>query len=378
MTAFVSGFIQNLCIIVATIHVAEMVVRSSSHSKYARWSRLFSVLLAILAGWLAIFYGVRWENQVFDLRLLPVVMIALCYPGAFIVALAATAIGAFRFIYGLNLAALTGFVSMAIIGLYFWLVSEWVARTRWSMLWKSFFLITTAVMLNSVLIVAFHSIEPAVYLTRILPLQYPMTLISGLFTALVFHESQIAREQRSSLIDAAYSDPLTGLYNRRHFSIYVAQLREQTHAMPLSVAYVDIDHFKSVNDTYGHSVGDVILKQVARILPRQLRSTDYIARVGGDEFVIVMPHCSREQAMRTLQRVRHAIDTAVFSVQNQTLKVSISIGVATSDYLDDHLMFQADAALYAAKKAGRNRVMAATETAENAFTDPASASSAGQ
>ena len=151
----------------------------------------------------------------------------------------------------------------------------------------------------------------------------------------------------------AETDLLTGIANRRRttFALDQAVLVSRQTGRPLSVAMFDIDHFKRINDTYGHQAGDVVLKQVADGASSELRSGDTIGRFGGEEFVVILPDTTTQTAVVVAERVRLAIETA-----GGTLSVTISVGVAelTCGELSESLLKRADTALYVAKNEGRN------------------------
>ena len=161
----------------------------------------------------------------------------------------------------------------------------------------------------------------------------------------------------------ALTDTLTGLYNRRYASSHMVRVLEQMQAAekPLGLLLVDIDHFKSVNDTYGHAVGDEVLRAVANRLSRHLRGFDTVARWGGEEFVVIMPEANLQVASSVAERLRRKVAGGPVTVSGPTseLTVTVSIGVAVTGQgistLDD-LMRAADAAMYVAKRGGRNRV----------------------
>ena len=158
-------------------------------------------------------------------------------------------------------------------------------------------------------------------------------------------------------------DPLTQLVNRRALTIRLVTEMERVrrYNAPLSMLLIDLDHFKLVNDTYGHMAGDDVLASVATLLQRAVRSVDIVARYGGEEFIIVLPETGRQGAMMFAERVRERISTHGFAIgENQTIRVTSSIGVATypSPRLDsvEDLFRAADIALYRAKGNGRNLV----------------------
>jgi two-component system cell cycle response regulator len=167
-------------------------------------------------------------------------------------------------------------------------------------------------------------------------------------------------------IALASTDPLTGVHNRRYLDTHLDQLlqRARTNNKPLSVAFCDIDHFKKLNDTYGHAAGDEVLIEFTRRLTRNLRSFDLVARIGGEEFVVVMPDTPPERARRIGERLRQKVEVEPFSVAGaDPIAVTISVGITTSRAADEHgveLVKRADEAMYQAKHAGRNRVVVAS------------------
>jgi diguanylate cyclase (GGDEF)-like protein len=164
---------------------------------------------------------------------------------------------------------------------------------------------------------------------------------------------------------AASIDPLTELFNRRGFSELCARMIERETAVgrPLSVLLFDIDHFKSVNDRFGHPAGDEILKLFASVLLHALRVTDIVGRIGGEEFAALLP-CSTEEAVIAAERVRTTFASAGVQVDDVAVPTTVSIGVASGENgIDLNAMLgAADTALYRAKRGGRNRVEVAEQT----------------
>jgi diguanylate cyclase len=158
----------------------------------------------------------------------------------------------------------------------------------------------------------------------------------------------------------ALTDQLTGRANRRAFDHELERriIEWQRRQTPVSLAMVDIDHFKKFNDTHGHQAGDAVLRGVAEVLHRSMRDMDLVARYGGEEFGIIMPVTPGEAAGPVAERVRAAVAAAIFRFEGTDLKVTVSEGAAQSQPGDTAatLVKRADDALYAAKKAGRNRV----------------------
>jgi two-component system cell cycle response regulator len=176
--------------------------------------------------------------------------------------------------------------------------------------------------------------------------------------------------QRARLFDAtermATTDGLTGLLNHRTFQVRLDEhlLAAQRYGRKLSVILCDIDHFKSVNDTWGHPVGDQVLRGVARVLAREARTTDLVARYGGEEFAVVMPETDTDGAMVIAERIRERIGQLVTETGQGPLRVTMSLGVATfpgDGQEKAGLVERADGCLYHAKRHGRNRSVAASQ-----------------
>lgn len=171
-------------------------------------------------------------------------------------------------------------------------------------------------------------------------------------------------ELNQVLATQASTDALTGLPNRRALEDALARdiARTTRSATPLSVILLDVDHFKRFNDTYGHLVGDQVLRHLGGIVQRSLRDGDFVARYGGEEFCVVLPNASEEGALLAARRVRMAIERSKLRCEAGELSVTSSFGVSTCDpqlavRTSVELLKQADLALYAAKEQGRNCVV---------------------
>lgn len=168
-------------------------------------------------------------------------------------------------------------------------------------------------------------------------------------------------EEASNSVDAhearSLTDALTGLLNRRGFDLqlHARTAYSRTHTVPLCLIMLDIDHFKSVNDTFGHPSGDMVLRQLAGVLQLHLRPDDVVARLGGEEFVALLPGCPLAEGMMVAEKLRAAVAAHDFQIGRQ---VTASFGVAPwrASQAPDQLIAAADACLYASKHAGRNRV----------------------
>jgi diguanylate cyclase (GGDEF)-like protein len=161
----------------------------------------------------------------------------------------------------------------------------------------------------------------------------------------------------------AQHDGLTRAYNREHFLVEAGRTLRQLHKAKVDACLVvlDLDHFKRINDTHGHAAGDQVLRSAAMIVGRELRPTDLLGRLGGEEFGILLPGCSCDQGLAVADRIRTALATTPVTLDSQvTVTVSASLGLACaadSSYMLHLLLIDADAALYRAKESGRNRVV---------------------
>ena len=181
---------------------------------------------------------------------------------------------------------------------------------------------------------------------------------------LVFTDVTDLVRQADQLKILATVDGMTGLFNRRHF-LSLAEIewsRYQRYWRPMSLILFDIDRFKSINDSFGHHVGDHVIVQIADICHQQKRKSDIIARFGGEEFLILLPETKLEAAQRVAERLRRKVEASAFPVTSNAVTATISVGVVeaspTMDTIFD-LIKLADKALYKAKNSGRNRVCAA-------------------
>ncbi|HEY0685064.1 MAG TPA: diguanylate cyclase [Steroidobacter sp.] len=175
------------------------------------------------------------------------------------------------------------------------------------------------------------------------------------------------RDQRLALSDAelrAQTDPLTGVLNRRSLveRLEAACLRARARGLPIALLFIDLDHFKEINDTRGHQAGDACLRAVIDPIHKELRQSDVIGRYGGEEFVVILSSADIEAAGPIAERIRNRVAEVRVEGFGEPIRLTCSIGVATSDTLGvwgEHLIARADAAVYDAKRSGRNRVQIA-------------------
>jgi len=173
-------------------------------------------------------------------------------------------------------------------------------------------------------------------------------------TKQLFDQVKIQQEQ---LFQLAMTDQLTGLYNRHSLTQLLPKYFSHSirHSNPLSVIVMDIDHFKHINDTYGHSKGDDVLRKFAELIKFNFREEDLVARYGGEEFVIIMAHSAKEYAVNKAEKLRKYMESN--KVEGLTITISIGVTSADSNSSFDYMFNQADSALYHAKEHGRNQTI---------------------
>jgi len=177
-----------------------------------------------------------------------------------------------------------------------------------------------------------------------------------------FYQDRL-RADLGRALELALTDSLTGLYNQRYLIRHLRGLLAASPEREVAVLMLDVDHFKQVNDEYGHAVGDRALRAIGETLRANTRVFDSLARYGGEEFVVVLPGSNPDEAVAAAERLRAAVEAMTFApVPGRPYRLTISIGVAcgrAGTETPEALLREADVALYAAKRAGRNRVVLA-------------------
>ena len=185
---------------------------------------------------------------------------------------------------------------------------------------------------------------------------------------------QELRRANERLQKMSFTDEMTGIFNYRFIrkQLDTEIQRSQRYEKPLSICIIDIDHFKEINDAFGHQSGDQVLKDLARILSQCTRSVDYVGRYAGDEFVIIFPDTALTDAIRLCERIRKAVRDHALNLSGSEIRYSLSIGVADFDLKKRNsstaLLEAADLKLYQAKRSGRNRVYSTMKVIDPSMT----------
>ena len=206
---------------------------------------------------------------------------------------------------------------------------------------------------------------------RVIDFEYEIALY------MAFQDITGRKKKEMKLFDQATRDPLTNCYNRRQFEELATKevQRSRRYHHPFCLFMIDADHFKNVNDTHGHAVGDLVLQALANCCRMTLRESDIVARFGGEEFVILLPEISLENAHKVAERLRIKISKIVVkNEQNEDVRFTVSIGLVSSTVTDniEEMLKMADEALYVAKENGRNRVIIRNENGADKNTVPPS------
>jgi two-component system cell cycle response regulator len=206
------------------------------------------------------------------------------------------------------------------------------------------------------------------YVTK--PFQYPELLARIRAGKRIVDLQKELLETNKRLERLSITDGLTNLYNHRFFQDELARAFEESarYLRPLSLAIVDLDFFKKVNDSYGHAIGDEVLKAVSKLFQESIRSTDLAARYGGEEFAMMMPETELDDGVKFAEKIRKLVEGTPVVTPAGPISVTVSIGVSTAPHPKIHaakeLVVAADKALYRAKRNGRNQVQADARPAE--------------
>ncbi|PWW37175.1 MULTISPECIES: GGDEF domain-containing protein [Paenibacillus] len=358
-----STFFVNLCVMITFMYVSGIV------AKFYRIRVPFpSMRIQMIGGLLFGIYGTVLMNYSFplnettivDLRHLAIVTAAV-YLGGLASVISGLVISILRIVmFGMSSAAIDAAFVMTIIGLS----GVYFAYAPWSRLTK----IITMNLLGMTLIFVILMLNTTSMnsLMKVYPLQMTISFVGGIFIYFIAEFINKSNEMLFLLERKATTDHLTNLSNRRQFekSLELELERAREYKQKLSLLVIDIDRFKKVNDTFGHTSGDAVLKQLGQLLIEHSRSADIVSRNGGEEFAILLLDCGHHQALAIAESIRQSVEKYHFALPDgNTIRLTISIGAAVfpdhCDDRDDNDFFeQADRALYEAKNTGRNRVCA--------------------
>ncbi|AET57837.1 hypothetical protein HPL003_05360 [Paenibacillus terrae HPL-003] len=356
-----STFFVNTCILVTFLYITGLIsqrykIRLHTLKRKAHW----------IGGALFGFYGIVLMyysipvgfNTIADLRHLAIVATAAYIGGpATLMATLFICLGRLL-LFGVTTQAIVGSFFMMLVGLGCALLSH----LSWSRLTK---LITMNVFALGIIFCSLTiNLNNVNDVLQVYPLHFVISMAGGFLLYFIAESINKSNELLLRLEHTSFTDHLTNLSNRRQLEFSLEEQLPQARQRHehLSVLVLDIDHFKEVNDTYGHAAGDAVLRQLGQILRGKCRSFDVVTRSGGEEFTVLLPNCAFRQALRIANQILDGVDQYEFVLSDGVvLNITVSIGVTTfpdtgEDMSGAALLEQADRALYEAKNAGRNRV----------------------
>jgi diguanylate cyclase len=350
-----SAFLQGLGIVAIAMRLNEMAVARCVTSRCEKIAASITFMAGVVV---SMGFPLKFApGVVFDLRHVFLV-IAASYGGWPAALLTAAAAAGFRMWEGGGgiAAGLTGIAISTTLGM---LLASFNSRHAIPLLRLGVLGLAASVSLVSVFLLPW-SVATAVFDK----IAIPFALIN-LFGVVIAGESlnkfrnQVVREKE--LVRDTVTDPLTGLANRRIFDLKAPELAQDEIQKQgrYAVMLIDIDNFKSINDTFGHACGDRVLRQVCDIISANAREDDLVARYGGEEVVLVLPGCNEARTQGVAGRIRAGVEGATIELQGIKLTVTVSIGYVVNDDPDKTFWTafdEADAALYRAKSSGRNRI----------------------
>lgn len=355
----ISEFFINACILITFISLIHLFFKDIELP--INNSLFVNSIIGIFSGFLGIIlllYSVHVApNIIIDLRYIPLLLTAM-YVGWFPTILSAIIIGGFRVLYfGVSQPAIIAMVNIFLVGIGFSIISN----LKWSR--KTKFLFSMIYMLSVTSVAFFIAMKHS---ETFLEITGVFWLANIVVAWVAFFYMEYLREfikLYQNLKNEATKDYLTGLNNVRQFDDSFNNVSQMTlkNGKRLSLLFIDIDHFKRINDTYGHSIGDIILKRLGEILIDTFKIFDVVSRNGGEEFSVLLIDCSAQQAMKIAERLRKKVEAHKFVISDEvSLHIKISIGVSTYPDTTERiymLLEDADCALYEAKRKGRGRVV---------------------
>lgn len=314
-------------------------------------------LMAGILGIILMHYSISVNDiTILDLRHIPVILVA--FFGGFIPAMiSAIVISIGRFLIAYNFSAVVSLFMMFTIALGASIIStrtRLTPRVKWLLLLiysQSIFSLALYIVVDN-----YHEVlDFALY-------HIFSTLVGGTLIYYFVNYIRLNSELYIKYKESSQRDSLTGLFNVRSFDYYYNSILTKTMQTKgdCSICIIDVDHFKQINDTYGHLAGDEVLKQLANLFKQLTREEDIISRNGGEEFSIILPHCNYEKAKEIAERIRKKVEEQPFYLsEDQQISLTVSVGIAAyyNELEKPYMLFQeADDALYHAKRSGRNIV----------------------
>lgn len=353
------SFFQNACILITFLTIIQHFARDKNI--FENMSINKRIVVGIYSGILGVILMINTvpivDGVIIDFRYVPILLSAI-YCGYLPSIISSIIIGVFRFLFfGVSISSIIGLIGALMLGFGFGFVSSLKVSRRikyfYGMLIVSVVSIVSLAIILEDLTLIFKS------LIMIIGGYLIVTYFSIKYMDYIIEIIDIYQRLKKE----ATKDYLTGLNNLRQFNDSFKNVSNLTirKGEELSILLIDVDFFKSINDTYGHDAGDIILKGIAKIFIDTCRDYDIISRMGGEEFSILLLNCSKFKAFKIAERIRKKAENTDFYISdNKAIKITISVGISSYPELTnkiDNLLKDADTALYEAKNSGRNKVV---------------------
>ncbi|MBP1154511.1 MULTISPECIES: diguanylate cyclase [unclassified Paenibacillus] len=360
-----SDLFINLCVLGMLLFTFNLLTRNRKGfmSPAANRNRKlqFGVCMGII-GLVLMQYTIYFKGTILDLRQIPVIIAAI-YGGGLpsIVASMVIAVGRIVF-FGVNKASILAASLIIVVGYSCGVLSKfkWGLGKKWLMMSVSNLILTS--------IVFYLLIDDKKVLLNVYVGYWSISLFGGFIIHYLTEYLRQSKELFQNAQENAVKDFLTGLNNVRKFDEVMKETLDKAdhYHQKVSLILIDIDHFKLINDRHGHLSGDEVLKQLSKVLMDSCSSMDIVSRNGGEEFSVILPSNSRNQAVEIAERIRATIEGYEFRLWNgSTINITVSLGVSTyreTTFNQESLIKQADDCLYQAKRTGRNKVASANLT----------------
>lgn len=351
-------FINLLLLISFTLIIGNILKDISETTKDKLCFKLILGFMGGTLGVLVIFYNIKVMGTpiIIDLRVLAL-MIIDSVGGIISVIISAIILICYRLLYnGINQASVIAAITIILYVLIFIFINKIIRNYT-----KQWFIKLFAVLLLSDFILLYLLRNNSIFKEALFT--YSLTLIfAGCLEFFLLEYVKQSNEALKMYKENSTKDYLTGLNNTRSFDLLINNAVKNTLEKneSLSCLMIDIDYFKKVNDTYGHASGDIVLRDLAKILVNSCKSYDIVSRVGGEEFCVILLDCSNERAFEIGSKIKNSVEKSDFYIDNnKKIKITVSIGLSTFPDLVEDIDFlkkEADKALYLAKQSGRNRV----------------------
>jgi diguanylate cyclase len=350
---------NHACIVISLLFLGGAFFRNLQSTSPIKTKLLLGLLSGILGSFL-MYFSIRITDYILlDLRHVAII-IAVLFGGNLAVILTSIIIGASRYLFfTIGYSAHAALITLILITAFVILINQ----LRISQLKKVFLMIVvnTGLYAGMYYVILSHFGLNADFIYDIVLAYLPASFLGGLLTYYLAIYIVSSNSSYLELKRQAQYDYLTGLKNVRQFNrlleFYMTQTEQSNK--PLALLFIDIDHFKYINDTFGHPAGDEILRELGRILQKNIRSGDHAFRYGGEEFSILMSNTDEFQAIEIAEMIRKKVEQHPFYLPNGTdqyITVSIGIAINNGDSRLVEIVHDADTALYQAKNAGRNKV----------------------